>query len=100
MNCPPAPRQFYSFLCGTNGTFGRNWDCIPNDFKFWVANWKTQKQRWYPYLLFRVKAVTMEKRGGIEKQMAAYVDGVFRSVLEYTLQSQDDGLLVRGDCIS
>lgn len=50
--------------------------------------------------MFHVKAVTMEKRGGIEKQMAAYVDGVFRSVLEYTLQSQDDGLLVRGDCIS
>lgn len=44
-------------------------------------------------------AGTVEKRGDIEKQMAAYVDGVFRSVLEYTLQSQDDGLLVREECI-
>jgi len=47
-----------------------------------------------------VTAGTLEKREGIEKQMAAYVDGVFKSVLEYTLQSQDDGLLVRGECIS
>ena len=42
---------------------------------------------------------TMEKSGDIEKQMAAYVDGVFRSVLVYTLQSQDDGLLVKEEGI-
>lgn len=44
-------------------------------------------------------AVTMEKEGDIEKQMAANVDGVSRSVLECTLQSRDDGLLARGECI-
>lgn len=44
-------------------------------------------------------AVTMEKKGGIETQMAAYVDGVLKSVLEYILHSQDDGLLARGECV-
>lgn len=41
-------------------------------------------------------AVTMEKKGSFEKQVAANVDGVLKGFLDYILQNQNNGLLTRG----
>lgn len=64
--------------------------------KFWVANWKIQKRRCCLYLLFPVMAMTMDKKGGFEKQLAACVGGVSRGFLDYNFQSQENGLRTRG----
>lgn len=90
-----SPR-FCCFLYGTNGTLRRNWDCISNDFKVLGSKLKDSKAQVVFLYLVPCDGNDYGKEGRLWEINGCLCRWCLRSFLDYILQSQDAGLLVRG----